>query len=90
MRWKFTTVLVGTLIALQYTLWFGDGNLQEVLRLQKQIALQESEVWRLKERNQMLQNDVLDLKHGTGAIEEYARTELGMIKKNELFFLVGQ
>lgn len=81
-------VLVVLLIVLQYRLWFGDGNLREVWRLEDAIASQQLENEKLRERNAILEAEVKDLKQGLAAIEGRARSELGMIKKGETFFRV--
>lgn len=80
--------LVVILALLQYKLWIGNGSFAEVYRLHQTITAQERENATFKERNLALQAEVDDLKHGMGAIEERARSELGMIKKNETFFRV--
>ena len=80
--------LVIILALLQYKLWIGNGSVGEDYRLNQAIAAQEKENAIAKERNLALQADVDDLKHGMDAIEERARTELGMVKKNETFFRV--
>ena len=79
-------LLIILFAALQYDLWVGKGSIVEVNQLEAAIALQTNENQRLRERNDVLQAEVLDLKKGLNAIEERARTELGMIKKNETFF----
>jgi cell division protein FtsB len=74
------------LVLLQYRLWIGNGSLTEVhhLEQEKQSILEENES--LKERNYSLAAEVLDLKQGLDAIEERARSEMGMIKKDETFY----
>lgn len=81
-------VLVVLLVLLQFKLWFGDGNMVEVWRLRQAIEAQQIENKVLKERNIALEAEVKDLKQGIEAIEERARSELGMIKKGETFFQV--
>ena len=84
---KFVTVMLFImLVLLQYRLWIGNGSLTEVHHLQqeKQSILEENES--LKERNDSLAAEVLDLKQGLDAIEERARSEMGMIKKDETFY----
>ena len=81
-------VLLAILVLLQYPLWFGSGGVFAVWSLNREIAAQEQENARLKERNQALEADVNDLKQGLAAIEERARTELGMVKKGEVFFQI--
>jgi cell division protein FtsB len=76
------------LAMLQYRLWFGDGSVREVARLHTEIAAQEEQNDRLRERNRTLAAEVQDLKKGTTAIEERARTDLGMVGKSETFYQV--
>lgn len=80
--------LIIILALLQYKLWFGNGSLTEVWRLRQAIQIQEKENTSLRERNQALSAEVKDLKQGLDAVEERARSELGMIKKNEVFYQV--
>lgn len=81
-------ILAGLLVLLQYPLWFGSGGVLAVWQLNREIAAQRAENARLKERNEALAAEVLDLKEGLAAIEERARTDLGMVKKGETFFQV--
>lgn len=80
--------LVVGLALLQYKLWIGNGSFAEVYRLDQAIAEQQQENAAFKERNLALEGEVNDLRHGMDAIEERARSELGMIKENETFFRV--
>ena len=80
--------LLTLLVLLQYRLWFGDGSVREVAQLQTQIDAQEEQNARLRERNRTLAAEVQDLKKGTTAIEERARTDLGMVGKSETFYQV--
>ena len=80
--------LVLLLVTLQLTLWFGDASLAEVWQLRQQINTQKDENKQLQERNAALEAEVQDLKQGLEAIEERARNELGMVKKDETFFQV--
>jgi len=83
-----TYLLLALLLLLQYPLWFGSGGVFAVWRLHREITAQQQENLRLKDRNETLEAEVIDLKQGLAAIEERARTELGMVKKNETFFQV--
>lgn len=87
MRWLLI-VLVVLLVALQYRLWVGDGSLAEVWRLHQAVEEQRAENARLRDRNQALEAEVRDLKTGSEAIEERARSELGMIREGETFYQV--
>ncbi|HEX9626059.1 MAG TPA: cell division protein FtsB [Acidiferrobacterales bacterium] len=78
--------LVALLIVLQYPLWFGNGGAIALWQLKREIAAQQAENERLRERNRALEAEVLDLKQGLAAVEERARAELGMVKKDETFF----
>ncbi|MDX2505521.1 MAG: cell division protein FtsB [Gammaproteobacteria bacterium] len=81
-------ILLTLIVLLQYDLWVGKGSIHEVRQLESAIRLQEEENFHLQERNEALRAEVVDLKKGLEAIEERARTELGMIQKNETFFHV--
>lgn len=89
MDWRLRLVFAGlllALIALQYRLWVGDGSLAEVSVLKRQLAEQEAEMQRLKDRNATLRAEVEDLRKGQEAIEARARSELGMVREGETFF----
>jgi len=81
-------ILLVLLIWLQYKLWLGDGGIPEVLELEREIDTVQREVDKLQERNQALDAEVMDLKKGIEAIEERARSELGMIKQDEIYYQV--
>ncbi len=84
----FTVVLFFTLCALQVNLWVGKGSLGEVWSLKQAVAQQKEANAELQARNAALDAEVLDLKNGLAAIEERARTELGMIKEGEIFYRI--
>jgi cell division protein FtsB len=73
---------------LQYRLWFGSGGQREVEALQQQVRQQAHDNAGLKQRNEALAAEVEDLKSGEAAVEERARSELGMIKPGETFYRV--
>ena len=81
-------ILFVLLMWLQYKLWLDDGGIPEVLELEAEIETVQSEVNTLKERNRALNAEVMDLKKGIEAIEERARSEMGMIKKDEIYYQV--
>lgn len=78
--------LVLLLAALQYRLWLGDTNLRQVWQIEQDIVEQRRENQLLTERNQRLEAEVADLKEGLKAIEERARSEMGLIQEGETFF----
>ena len=86
---KALTLIFVTLIALlQYPLWLGKGSWLRVWDLNRQITEQQEKNNGLKARNDTLDAEVFDLKSGRAAIEERARSELGMIKQDEVFYQV--
>lgn len=81
-------VLAILLVLLQYRLWFSHDGLPSLLRLHHQVEKQRLDNDKLAERNQVLTAEVQDLKSGLDALEERARSELGMIRQGETFFHV--
>jgi cell division protein FtsB len=81
-------VLTVLLIALQYDLWLGKGGFATVWRLQESVDAQHEANTGAGERNAALQAEVRDLKQGRDAIEERARTEMGMIRDQETFYQI--
>jgi cell division protein FtsB len=80
--------LAALLVLIQYPLWLGKGGWLKVWDLDQQVAAAQKKNQELKARNAKLNSEVQDLKDGTGAVEERARYELGMIKENEIFIQV--
>ena len=87
MRW-LTLCLAGLVFAVQYPLWLGKGGWLRVWEVDQQISAQREINARLKARNSALDAEVRDLKQGYEAIEERARSELGMIRQDEIFFQI--
>lgn len=86
---KALTLIFVILIALlQYPLWLGKGSWLRVWNVNQQISTQKEKNKVLKQRNETLNAEVRDLKQGNAAIEERARSELGMIKEDEVFYQV--
>ena len=79
-------ILVTLLLAIQYPLWIGKGGWLRVRELDRQVAQQHDTNAKLRARNDALEADVRDLKQGLDAVEERARFELGMIRKDEMFY----
>ncbi len=82
--------LVTLLLLIQYPLWLGKGGWLRTWDLDRQVAAAQKKNSELKARNAKLASEVSDLKDGTGAIEERARLELGMIKNDEIFIQISQ
>jgi cell division protein FtsB len=80
--------LATLVVGLQYPLWIGKGGWLRVHELDQALVQQREATAKLKARNDALDADVRDLKQGSDAIEERARLELGMIKRDEVFYQV--
>lgn len=87
MKW-LAYALAAVALALQYPLWIGKGGWLRVWELDRQLSAHRGDNARLKARNDALDAEVRDLKQGLDAIEERARLELGMIRKDEIFYQV--
>jgi cell division protein FtsB len=74
------------ILALQYPIWLGKGGWLRVRELDRQVEAQKGINAGLAMRNSALDADVRDLKQGFEAIEERARSELGMLRSDEVFF----
>ena len=85
---KLTFIFFLLITLIQYPLWFADGGFKTVIEKNNQIKIQKKINSNLKKENDALTAEVNDLKKGTKAIEERARGELGMIKKDEIFFKI--
>ena len=79
-------ILAGFVIALQYPLWFGKGGWLRVRDLQQQVAAQKAITAKLEARTRAFDAEVRDLMTGFDALEERARSELGMIRQDEVYF----
>ena len=87
MKWMLG-ILIILLAAVQYRLWISEGSLADVNRLEREIKIQQADNSRLRERNRILAVEVEDLKTGLDSVEERARNDIGMIKKDETFFMI--
>lgn len=85
---KLVLALIVLLLVLQFQLWMGEGSLVDVWRLRQEIEAQKLKNASLHDRNLALEAEVRDLKKGLEAVEERARSELGMIKKDETFYQI--
>jgi cell division protein FtsB len=87
MKWLAAALAVSTIL-LQYRVWLSDDGVRQVARLRQAVAVQRGENEQLAERNRQLAAEVRDLKTGLDALEERARSDLGMIARNETFYQV--
>ena len=81
-------ILFALIVAIQYPLWLGKGSWLRVWDIDRQVTAQEEVNAKLQARNSAMDAEVRDLKQGYDAIEERARSELGMIKHDEVFVQV--
>lgn len=87
MRW-FIAILAVLVLVLQYRIWIAPDGAREVMQLRTSVDTQRAENEQLQQRNRQLAAEVRDLKQGFGALEERARSELGLIAGNETYYLV--
>ncbi len=87
MKW-LVGVLLALIVGIHYRLWISDSGLRELQQLREAVSAQRGENDRLTERNKQLAAEVRDLKQGFVALEERARSDLGMISHNETFYQV--
>jgi cell division protein FtsB len=83
-----TFALIALIVLLQHPLWLGKGSWLRVWEVDQQLRAQRETNRELGARNAALDAEVRDLKQGLDAVEERARSELGMIKRNEIYFQV--
>src|SRR2546427_68905 len=87
MKW-LVAALLAVVVLLQYRIWLSEDGVRELDRLQRAVAAQRVDNGQLAERNRQLAAEVRDLKTGMDALEERARSDLGMIGGNETFYQV--
>ncbi|MES1944187.1 septum formation initiator [Salinisphaera sp. PC39] len=87
--YRFSVIaLVLVFGGLQYRLWIADGGYAEIHRLQQDIDAVTAENAERRTRNEALEAEIADLKSGEAAMEGRARSDLGMIRDGEDFFLI--
>lgn len=87
LKW-LAIVLVALLALLQYRLWLGEGGVQEMKEVSGRVEVLETANKPLRDRNARLAAEIVDLKTGLDAIEERARSDVGMVRTDEQFFWV--
>ncbi|MBT7753388.1 MAG: cell division protein FtsB [Gammaproteobacteria bacterium] len=83
-------ILLTLLIALQINIWIKKDGYKKMKEIENLIDLQTIENESLTKRNNRLKEEIKDMKNGQDAIEEKARTDIGMIKEGEEFFLINE
>ncbi len=84
----FTTLLAGLFFAVQYALWFGDKNVFDLINLRQTTELTRQQNADSQQANDKLAAEVIDLKKGGETIETVARSQFGLIKKDETFYQI--
>jgi cell division protein FtsB len=83
-------LLVALLAVVHAQLWFGRGSVQDVAKLRQQLDAQKAANAQAQLTNARLQSEVRDLKEGEEMVEERARSELGMVKPNEIYVQIAK
>lgn len=86
-RWLVAALLL-LFVVLQYKLWVGEGSLAEVATLEREIADERLNIEKLQRRNMEMQAEIDSFKNDLEAVEERARTDLGMIREGEIYFQI--
>jgi len=81
-------LLLVLLVLLQYRLWMAEDGVRQMWQLRATVAEQRAENAELRQRNMALEAEVEDLRQGQDALEERARSDLGMIREGEVFFQI--
>ena len=81
-------ILLALFLLLQYRLWISDEGMREMFRLRELVNEQAERNIELEQRNAVLEAEVRDLRHGREAVEERARSDLGMIQEQETFYQI--
>lgn len=83
------TLLIALLLILHVQLWFGRGSVHNVNKLQSELDVQKGKNAQASLANDRLSAEIRDLKEGLEIVEEKARSELGMVKNNEIFVQIA-
>lgn len=89
-RRLFIAILALVLLGLQARLWLGEGGVAQLAELGERVARLQAENAVGQRRNAILRAEIQDLKEGLDAVEDLARSELGLIRKGETFFLLAE
>jgi cell division protein FtsB len=83
-------ILIALLLVVQAQLWFGRGSVRNVAAMQQKLDAQKAANAKSQQANEQLASEVRDLKEGLETVEEKARTELGMVKPNEIYVQIAK
>lgn len=85
-----SVILIALLVVFHAQLWRGRGSIPNVQEMQQRLTAQQSKNVKSQTSNDQLAAEVRDLKEGLEMVEEKARSELGMVKPNEIFVQVNK
>jgi len=88
LKWKLPILLLTILVYLQYAFWYGKNNIFDYQQNRNAVDVMQVENAKLKLRNEQMFAEISDLYDGSDAIEERARSHLGMIKPDEHFYRI--
>jgi cell division protein FtsB len=89
LRWLLA-ILVTILVVLQYRLWIAEGSLAEQQRLKAQVEEFTRVNTQLRDRNAVLEREVLELQTGNKGVEQRAREQLNLVREGETYYQVEQ
>jgi cell division protein FtsB len=89
-NWLVPALLVALLVIVHGQLWFGRGSVGNVAAMQQKLEAQKAANLQAQQANERLASEVRDLKEGLEMVEEKARSELGMVKPNEIFVNISK
>lgn len=87
-EYLLSILLIITIVILQYHLWFKENGMLDLLRLKKELKVAKALNAELKKNNDALKININSLRKNNAMVEQNAREELGMIKKNEIFYQI--
>jgi cell division protein FtsB len=83
-------LLIGLLAVVQAQLWLGRGSVVDVAQMRKKLDEQKARNAAAQQANEQLEAEVRDLQEGLETVEEKARSELGMVKPNEILVQIAK
>jgi cell division protein FtsB len=83
-------ILVALLVLFHAQLWMGRGSIPAVREMQQRLDEQLAKNTLDQAGNDQLAAEVKDLQEGLEMVEEKARSELGMVKPNEMFVQITE
>ena len=85
-----TAALIALLLVLHAQLWFGRGSVPNVAKMVRELEAQKQHNAQAAQANERLEAEINDLREGLEIVEEKARSELGMVKNNEIYVQIAR